>query len=286
MSRSASLVDDSGNVLLTLDSDSMDGSLVLTSLDLGYPSPREASTVLSGQDGENDVTTYTGGRAITAEVGFVTPSDTIGSLQDTVRGLMHPGRRYWLYVQQDGWSGQRMIRVRGASLAMPTGPLPWVGQLGWKAPGATFQDVTASSVTLSPQAQSSGGMTLPMSFPMSFQPGLVPGASILTVNGTAPAPPVVDMYGPCSDPLFRVVTTGQQVSLPGLSIAAGSFVRVDVAARTVLLNNDPAQSQLNRVDYSSSSWPLLPTGSPEVVFSPSSTGAGCQAVLSWRSQWL
>lgn len=281
---SASLVDDAGNTLLTMDRST--AGLVLNEIDLGYPTPREAATVLSGQDGDNDVTLYSGSRAITAVVTL--PPSGVGSLMDTVNGLMHPGRRYWLYVWRDDWAAFRMIRVRGASKAMRSGRLPLTAQLGWKSvgPGAALQDVTATSVKLFPAAQPGGGMSLPAAFPVAFQPGLVPGASILTVNGTAPAPPVIDMYGPCTGPLFRVVATGLQVSMPSLSIAQGDFVRVDVAARTVLLNNNASQSLLNAVDYSSSSWPLLPQGSPQVVFSPASSGAGCQAVVTWRSQWL
>jgi hypothetical protein len=289
VTRSASLVDDSGNVLLSLDADGLDGSsaaLVLTALDLGFPAVRENSTALSGMSGELDVTQYMGGRAITAEVGFASPSSSIGPLQDTIRGLMHPGRRYWLYVQLDGWSAPRMIRVRGASLTMPTGPLPWTGQLGWKAALPTFQDAAATTLTLSPQASSGGGETLPETLPEAFSPGLEPGAAIVTVSGNANARPTVDIYGPCSGPLVRVVNTGAQMSFTGLSIAAGSYLHIDCQARTITLNSDPSQSVYNFLDFSTSQWLWLPPGSPQVVFSPSSSSSPCVAVMSWHAQWL
>lgn len=282
MTRSARLVDDSGATLFVLDSDTLPGSYVLTALDLGFPTAREATSPLSGQDGELDVTQYVGGRAITGEVALVTDDGSI----DTLRGLMHPGRRMWLHVQKDAWSQERRIRVRGAGVTAPMGPPPWTAQLSWKAPGATFQDVTATSVTLNPAAQPGGGIALPQAFPFAFQPGLVPGASNLTVNGTANASPTIDIYGPCSDPLFRVVSTGAQLSFTGLSIQAGSYLHIDTAARTITLNNDPAQSQYNRLDFGTSSWPVLPPGTPQVVFSPTSSSAGCVAVVSWSSQWL
>lgn len=289
MTRSASLVDDSGNVLLSLDADGADGTtapLVLTALDLGYPSVRENSAPLSGMSGELDVTQYMGGRAITAEIGFRTPSSSIGSLQDTIRGLMHPGRRYWLYAQMDGWPAPRMIRVRGAAVTMPAGALPWTGQLGWKAALPTFQDVTASTQTLAPQASTGGGMSFPVTLPMSFAPGLVPGAAVITVSGNANVRPTIDVYGPCTGPLVRVVDTGAQMSFSGLSVAAGSYLHIDCQARTITLNNDPSQSVYNFLDFSTSQWLWLPPGSPQVVFSPASASSPCVAVFTWRSQWL
>jgi hypothetical protein len=279
---SASLVDDSGNTLLTMDRDT--SGLVLNAIDLGYPTVREATTALAGQDGELDLTQFTGGRAITAEVTL--PVTGVGPLMDTVRGLMHPGRRMWLHVHRDDWGADRMIRVRGASLTAPNGSLPLKAQLGWKAPGATFQDTALSSVALLPVGNSGGGgMSFPMSFPETFQPGLVPGASILTVNGNVNAPPVIDIYGPCSGPLFRVVDTGVQMSFSTLTVNAGDYLHIDVAARSITINGDPSQSRYSYLDFSASGWPTLPPGSPEVVFSPASSSAGCEAVLSWRSQW-
>lgn len=279
---SATLVDDNGNVLLTIDRNS--AALTLKQLDLGYPTVREATSDLSGMSGENDVTQFMGGRAITAEVWL--PQTGVGPLMDTVRGLMHPGRRMWLYVWRDDWGVSRRIRVRGASLAAPNGQLPLQAQLGWKAPKPTFQDVVASTQTLMPQASAGGGMSLPMTFPMSFQPGLVPGAAIVTVSGNANARPTIDIYGPCSGPLVRVVDTGAQMSFSGLSIAAGSYLHIDCDARTITLNSDPAQSQYNYLDFATSQWLWLPPGSPQVVFSPVSSSAPCNAVLTWRGQYL
>jgi hypothetical protein len=206
-------------------------------------------------------------------------------LADKIRALMHPGRRMWLHVRMDDWPVERKIRVRGASLALPMGPLPWSAQLGWVAPNPTFEEVTPQSVTLAPQGQPSGGMSFPMSFPMSFDPGLVPGAALITVGGTVPVSPVIDVYGPCSDPLVRVVNTGAQVRLRG-DIAAGDFVRIDTAARTILRNNDPNYSVYGQLDFASSSWPRLPVGQVQVVFSPASSSGACQAVLRWSNRWL
>jgi hypothetical protein len=282
VANTARLVDDAGNTIVTLGNDALGTNL--KSVNLGFPSFREATTPLSGQDGEYDVTQLVGSRAVTAEVEFTdTVSASVGI--DLLGGLLHPGRRYWLYVQMDGWARERMIRVRGASFTPNTTSIPWGAQLGWKAPAPLLLDTTLSSQTLSPTAQPGGGMTFPMTFPMTFAPGLVPGAAILSVGGTVNASPVVDIYGPCTSPLFRVVDTGRTMSFTGLTVNQGDYLHIDVQARTINLNSDPNQSQYDRLDMATSQWPTLPPGSPQVVFSPASSSAGCAAVVSWRNSW-
>lgn len=280
----ARLVDANGNQLLSLNGNGItDFSPMLRSIDLGYASPRDVVTPSAAMDGDDDLTTNTASRGITAEV--MIPVEGL-AIADTIRALMHPGRRMWLYVQMPDWATERRVMVRGASLTLPQGPAPWMAQLGWKAPKPNLQDVTPTTVTLNPVGQAGGGMTLPAAFPVTFQPGLVPGAAVLTVLGTANAYPVFDIYGPCSGPLIRVVDTGAQLSFSGLSVNAGDYLHIDCAARTITLNNDPAQSQYNRLDFATSSWPTLPPGSPQVVFSPASSSGGCVANVTWASQWL
>ncbi len=280
------LVSDSGADLLSFDGDAVRNfNPVLRELDLGYPAVRDVTEAIPGMDGEVDSTLYMGSRAITAEV-LLGMSAEVVPLADKIRALMQPGRRMWLHVRMDGWSDERRIRVRGASLALPTGPLPWSAQLGWVAPDPTFQELTQQSVTLSPQGSAVGGTTFPREFPFAFDPGLVPGAAVVDVGGTVSVPPVVDIYGPCTDPLVRVVNTGAQMILRG-DIAAGDFVRINTFDRTILRNNDPNYSVYGTLDFAASTWLTLPVGQDvQVVFSPQSSSVGCQAVLRWANRWL
>ncbi len=279
---SARLVDDGGETLLSMGMGYAD--VALSQIDLGFPDARESSTPLSGQDGAWDTTSLVGGRGITAEVTVHEPG-TVGASQDVLRALMHPRRRMWLYVSRDDWAADRRIRVRGASLATANGRFPITAQLAWRAATPTLEDVTATSVTLNPVADSGGGLSLPTVFPLAFAPGLVPGATIVSVGGTADASPTVDVYGPCTDPLIRVVGSGE-LSFTGLTVRAGDYLHIDVADRSITLNNDAAQSQYHRLNFGASTWPTLPPGSAQVVFSPASAEAGCVAVVSWRSQWM
>jgi hypothetical protein len=260
----------------------IDESYILTALDLGFPSVREVAEAAPGMDGEVDTTAHVGARAITAEV-VVSQSGT-GPLVDRLAAVMHPGARHWLYVGRADWPGERRIVGRGASFACPPGTVRRA-QLGFRCPSGLLEDAVEQSVTLAPQGSPAGGMAFPVSAPMAFDPGLVPGAALIDVGGSVPVPPVIDVFGPCSDPLVRVVDTGAQVILRG-DIAAGDFVRIDTAARTILRNNDPNYSVYGQLDFAASSWPVLPVGSVQVVFSPQSSSGACQAVVRWANRWL
>ncbi len=280
MTTSARLVDSAGTELLRMEPVWAD--FCLNRLDLGWPEVRAVSEALAGGDGEVDSTQYVGARAITAALTLARP---VGPKIDLLRGLCNPGRRLWLHVARDDWDGERRILVRGNDVAAVPANLTRA-QVGWRAPAGLLESTLPDAVILSPLGDASGGAAYPLTYPVAFDPGLVPGAALLQVGGTVAAPPVIDIYGPCSNPLVRLVGTGEQVRLL-MPVAAGEFVRVDMAARTVLLNGDLNQSRYGRLDFASSSWWSLPIGQEvQVVFSPEAPSAGCQAVLTWRRTWI
>ncbi len=282
--RSSAAGDDSGDgpELLRLTRD-VEGYF-LDYVDLGFPEIRDVTSPGVGRDGEDDDTRFVGARAVIAEMTLLQESPL--PALDALQAVMHPRLRTWLYLQQQGWTAERRALVRAASFTAAVQRQPVVVQMSWSAPAGVFEDAVASTVTLSPVGASSGGAAYPVSYPLAFDPGLVPGAAQLQVGGTVPALPVIDIYGPCSNPLVRLVGTGEQVRLL-MPVSAGEFVRVDMAARTVLLNGDPNQSRYGRLDFASSSWWALPVGEAvQVVFSPEAPGSGCQAVLTWRRTWI
>lgn len=278
------LVDLNGNELLSVAEDPF--GLILTNLDLGFPAPRAVSTPTPGGDGSTDTTRYVGERAITAEVvcAYDAQADR-NRWVDAMSGLMHPGWRYWLHVFEDGWASERRILVRGDTFTRTATP-PVTVQMGWHAQAGLFEDTIVNSQILSPSGGAEGGLSLPLTFPMSFGVGVVPGYAYVTVGGTVPTPPTIDMYGPCSAPSVELVGTGQTVEFPGLALTAGTFLRVDLGAHTAYLNGDPTQSRYQFLDFAESDWWMLPPGVQQLLFAPASPGAGCQAVVSWRTRTI
>jgi hypothetical protein len=257
----------------------------LNSVDVGYPDIREVVIPVSGAHGMFDTTQWFGERAITA-VMTLPAGVAADAAFDTLAGLMNPGLRLYAYIQRPGWSTERRAVVRSSAFTCAPGVVRQA-QCVWKMPAAVFEDSVLSSATLTPSGSAEGGFSFPLSFPLSFNFGLVPGAGFVSVAGNIPAVPIISIYGPCTDPLVRLVATGQQVAFKGLTVADGDFLQIDLGNRTVHMNGDPAQSRYSTLDFTSSSWWTLPVGAnQQVVFSAQAPSGACQAIISWRSRWV
>ena len=259
-------------------------TFILTKLDPGFPTVRAVGGAMPERDGEDDNTAHVGARAVTAEV-FVAQTGT-GPLIDRLTAVMHPGQRVWLYLGRADWPGERRIVGRGATFACPPGTMR-IAQLGFHCADGLLEDAVEQSVTLNPVGGATGGFQFPVTFPLTFDSGAVPGSTSVATAGTAPTPVRWRLYGPFSDPIVRRVDTGHELSFPGLSVAAGDYLAVDTGTRTVLLNDDPAQSRYNRLSFATSRWWTLPaSGATPVLFSATATGTGARAVLTFRDRYL
>lgn len=261
-------------------------STILTSLDPGFPEVRSTTSVKSGGHGVTDTTRFVGQRAIVAQM--VLPAGSAADdAYDQLSGLMSPSLRLWAYMQQAGWSGERRVLVSPRAFACPPGNLR-KAQAAWSAPAGVLEDAVPSQITLSPSGGTGeGGRSYDRTFPQAYSPGLVPGAALVTVGGNIDGTPILDMYGPCTNPGVLVVSAGQRVAFTGLTVAAGDFIRVDLAARTATLNGNPNQSRLNRRDFTVSSWFTLPVGQQvQIAYTPATSGVGCQALITLRNRWL
>lgn len=271
--------DGTGDEILRLD-DSI--GIVLNSLDLGWPDVRAAVVSKTAQDGTVDTTAYIGARTVTAELTL--PATGYYLVEDQLRQVMHPGLRYWLHISRDGWANERRILVSGRSYTPSLGQ-PKTAQMVWAAPAGTLEDPQAT-VTLQPTLNNNaGGIATPVATPVAFAAGYLPGSIGITVTGTAPTYPIVDIYGPCANPSLFLSGTQQTLAF-NLTLAAGDYLHVDFAARTALLNSDPTKSKYGTLDFLRSAWWCLQPGPQQVAFNPSSASGACQAVFTWSPRWI
>lgn len=287
MTRSLRLIDLDGTELLTLTSPTApeDDPLLVETLDIGYPDVREDVSDRIDQDGTDDSTTFVGAVGITAE--FTAQRTAAGSAWEWVerlRSLSHPSRRMWLVAQPDWWPAERRILVRCAGFTAPFDDSP-DGQVQWKAPRGVWETAAADQCTVSPEGGATVGLTAPFSAPISLTPADIPGAVRIVNAGSVETPPVIDIWGPCSAPKVTL-DPDQSCSFPTLTIDAGVFLRVDMGARTALLNADPAQSQFTKRDFNTSTWWSLPRGESTLTFSATSPGDGCRAIVSKRDRHI
>lgn len=281
MSTSARLVDLDGTELLRFGNAE---AIVLELLTLNSPDDRESVTARTGRDGTNDTTHYHGAAAITAQLavrGDATASKDVWL--DRLRGYVAPNRRAWLHITRDGWAVERRVRVRGVRAPVT---FDWPGwhsvQVAWVAPDGVYESTVPHTQTLFPSASGGeGGVSSPLSSPFSFDPGNVPGSALLANDGTTDAWLTVDIYGLCTNPVLKNLTSGRQIGFTGLTVQAGEFLRLDMREMTALLSNVASQSRYGLLDFTTSSWWPLQRGTSQVAFVASNPGVTCQAQLTW-----
>ena len=143
---------------------------------------------------------------------------------------------------------------------------------------AIIYDTSAGGAdTASIARTSGGGLSWPLTWPLTWSAGSAP--TTVTNNGTVTIFPTVTLTGVMTSPVLTNNTTGQFISLPTFTTAAGDVLKIDMLNRTVLLNGG---SVLPAVVTSSSWWPLIP-GSNSISLATGSSSDTVTGTVTWRS---
>jgi len=127
-----------------------------------------------------------------------------------------------------------------------------------------------------------GGLTFPVTFPITFTGSTATGVVRLVNAGNETAPLLFRIDGPVVAPSITHITTGNQVVFStDLTLGAGEFLTVDMANRAVL-----AQGQSSRSgDLVSRGWFNLLPGANDFQFQASVYSAGALLTASSFSAW-
>jgi hypothetical protein len=128
---------------------------------------------------------------------------------------------------------------------------------------------------------SSSGRTYPRTYNYSYGALGVADSLIINNAGNIPMYPIVRIYGPCSNPSIRNVTTQQSVDLT-VTLLAGQYIELDMDMHSALFQGTSAQ--LASVDIDSSWWALIP-GNNEIKLFTFGGDTTCYAEVDWRSSW-
>jgi hypothetical protein len=139
---------------------------------------------------------------------------------------------------------------------------------------------STGQVTTRPLADSAG-LTWPLTWPLSW--GAAGEDGIVEVNnrGTFPAPAIIRIDGPVTDPTIEHANTGSVLKL-NATMADGDYVLIDTDLRLVLLNGTS-----NRYSWldSTSEWFELAPGSNGLVYRADASPDSLLTV-TWRPAWL
>ena len=129
----------------------------------------------------------------------------------------------------------------------------------------------------------SGGLVLPLTFPMSIPATVAISDTTLRNEGTIETRPVITIAGPVSQP--QVTVTGPdgvaRTLLYSGDIAAGDTLVLDTDARTVLYNG-----LANRRALLTGPWAGLPPGDSGVAFRAGAYSAAATCTITYRSAWM
>lgn len=257
--------------------------------DLGAPSVREAVADRPGGDGTLDRSSYTGSRSVTLDLHIL--GDTVNSPYawvERLAAMTHPGIRPRLRIQRDspeahGQTWELELRGNPFSIAYGRGAaskldltLQFTAPLGYLV--GDLQEL--SSITA--DASTANGFTFPIEFPLSTgnTSATNPIVSPL-IGGSAPVTPVFRIYGPAVGPEVAD-DLGQRFKLTGLTLAESNYVDIDMSAATVRINGDPAQSAMETVDFSVSTFWTWSPGQRTVRYVATSGSM----VVQWRDRRL
>jgi len=115
-------------------------------------------------------------------------------------------------------------------------------------------------------------------------------ASLTCVNlGSAPAPPVITLTGPMTNPRVRNVPAGPTSVNAGVlqldaTITAGQTVVIDASDGTIIRTTDGA-NLYGKLNFTASQWWSLEAGSNLVTVEGGTYGTGAAVTVGWSHAW-
>ena len=228
---------------------------------LGTPAPRRDVSPRSSRHGAIDLTRYYEGRVIDL-VGDLTEATQVATWEalDALKEKLQLGATRTLQFTRAGFSEAEQVEVVVASTvdAEVSAERPNVIRWGVSlfAADPRIYGATLRAASYDPAAAlAGGGVTFPLTFPVSFSVSTVSLLELL-VGGNAPTPPVLTLRGPANTPTFDNDTTGLSIQTTAV-LGSSDTLSIDVKARTVTLNG---ASRPDLIDVGESTWWELARG--------------------------
>jgi hypothetical protein len=149
------------------------------------------------------------------------------------------------------------------------------------APDPRRYSATEQTPTVGLPSATETGFGAPFGAPIGFGGAGAGGDVTVTNDGDLAARPVLTISGPVLNPVVRNNTTGEELRF-GIDVAAGDFLTVDTAARTVLLNG--TANRRNAL-LQGSRWPRVAPGSNTFQFRAASSDPAAMLGVRFRSAW-
>ena len=244
-------LDDTGGApSSTLDFMAVDNGIRVDSLDLGFPTIREAVAPHPTIDGNYDYTSLFGPRVVTVTGSFLPSANYTDrqTMMQALAGWCAPNLRPQLVYAIDATSPTLVLVVRGSQFSAPASDRRISAfTVSWVAPDPAATAFVAKEVAIAA------------------------GETAEVVNaGTYTAWPTFTIAGPCTDPVLE--WRDGAVTFAGLELRRGETVVVEPKARR-------AGSRYRNLDFARTRWRGLPPGMTEVR-------ASAAVTVAWRDTYI
>lgn len=270
-----------------------------SSLDLGFPIPREVIDNKPDRDGADDRTKNMGPRTITAALTAVAGA---GARMDQVASsfgvYMVPSVRCNLhYVLDRGANPERVISgMRAVNYDWPiAGPDTVEIALQWIAADPVARDPSSKTAIAWAGASGGSGRVYNLVFNRIYPAGSGGAiAGIIHSNGEVPVRPILDIYGPITNAQVSISTVANSLNtaaqikvVAGYVIAAGHFLRVNTRDKTVYVDGDTTQPAGSAIDWTNWFWvDLAPQFDNRMTLTGQTTSGSTQVIATWNDGYL
>lgn len=271
---------------------SCDEGLVLVDLQIGFPAERPVVRSRALDDGVIDQTTFLGPRAVTATLRLDQNILPTQSLIDRLMPFLSPRRRTTLTWSLPGSASDlRSLELRGVDAPLVIRQPKYTTIVcSWVSTGSFILDPDETCDSVSPlDPPEEVGRYYDLTFDRVYVPALPVGALAAVNTGNAPTHCTITLTASMINP--TVTVNGVDITFTengGLTLVTGQTLVIDTQARTILLNNDPAQSRYDRVNFEDWSWDdlLLQPGANVVRLQGTGFSVTTLMTVCWRSAWI
>jgi hypothetical protein len=263
-----------------------DAGLIVTSLQIGWPAVRANVRNRAMSDGTFDDTLFLGGRAVTLGIRLDHTKQTTQALLDSLAPFMSPRYRPTLSWSLAGSPDDvRALTVRGQDFPVPiTGPEFQSVVASFVSPDAFTRSAGQHCQTIFPSTGTVVGRTYNLTFNRTYAASAPSGSFTVVNNGNAPTDWVATVFGGIVNPVVRIGDVDIEMTL---TLTTGQFLVIDSAARTILLNGDPADSRYDLSNFTEWSWDelLLEPGSNLIRLSGSGLETSTALTICLYDRW-
>lgn len=247
----------------------------------GSGTVRSGLTNRVGQDGVRGRSPLRNGRVISIAGSVVAPDDVaLAEAEERFsRILMNGSRRSDLIIDERyrGVAKQAQVELNGESLFVRRGTQEATWSLSLIAPDPVRYSTTLSTQTTSRYVPG-GGVTFPITHPITFAPSITSGVVGCNNLGNTETWPRLSLSGPLTNPTVRL-RGGAQLGFV-IDLLAGQVIDVDTRTRDVYLGTASQRSKLT-ID---SKFFSLPVGGSELILDAESGGGNL--TVQYRSAWI